>query len=56
MEFLITAVVAVNLLFGMVSACPVCECHRFSHGVTIYCLSAGLDSFPTDVPNNTEIL
>jgi len=54
MEFLITAIVAVNLLVGMVSSCPsVCSCTDSSDGVTVNCLAEGLDGIPTDLPNNT---
>ena len=57
MEFLITAIVAVILLVGVVSSCPsVCRCTDNSDGVDVNCVNKGLDSIPTDLPNNTSIL
>ena len=57
MQFLITAIVAVILFVGVVSSCPsVCSCTDNSDGVTVDCSSRGLDSIPTDLPNNTYIL
>ena len=57
MEFLITAIVAVILLVGVVSSCPsVCRCTDNSDGVDVNCVRKGLDSIPTDLPNNTSML
>ena len=57
MDFLITAIVAVILLVGVVSSCPsVCRCTDASVGVDVNCNNKGLDSIPTDLPNNTSIL
>jgi hypothetical protein len=57
MEFLITAIVAVILLVGVVSSCPSgCSCTDASVGVDVDCNNKGLDSIPTDLPNNTYIL
>jgi len=54
MQFLITAIVVVNLLGGVVSSCPsVCSCIDYSDGLYVYCKNRGLDSIPTDLPNNT---
>ena len=53
MQFLITAIVVVILPVGVVSSCPsVCRCI----GVTVYCNNKGLDSIPTDLPDNTYAL
>jgi len=57
MEFLITAIVAVILLVGVVSSCPsVCSCADTPDGHEVYCNNRGLDSIPTDLPNNTYLL
>jgi hypothetical protein len=57
MQFLITAIVAVNLLVGVASSCPSdCDCADSSSGVHVNCSSRGLDSIPTDLPNNTYVL
>ena len=57
MEFLITVIIAVVLLVGVVSSCPsVCNCTDEYNGVNVYCESRGLESIPTDLPNNTLIL
>jgi hypothetical protein len=57
MQFLITAIVAVILFVGVVSSCPsVCSCTDYSDGVIVDCSNMGLDSIPTDLPNNTYIL
>ena len=54
MQILITAIVAVILLVGVVSSCPsVCSCTDNSDGVNVDCSRRGLDSIPTDLPNNT---
>ena len=54
MEFLIAAIVAVILLVGVVSSCPsVCRCTDNSDVVDVSCINKGLDSIPTDLPNNT---
>ena len=54
MQILITAIVAIILLVGVVSSCPsVCSCTSNSNGVNVDCFSYGLDSIPTDLPNNT---
>ena len=54
MQFLITAIVAVILFVGVVSSCPsVCSCTDNSNGVIVECFSRGLDSIPTELPNNT---
>jgi hypothetical protein len=54
MQILITAIVAVILLVSVVSSCPsVCNCTSDSNGVDVDCSSRGLDSIPTDLPNNT---
>jgi hypothetical protein len=54
MQILITAIVAIILLVGVVSSCPsVCSCTSNSNGVNVDCFSSGLDSIPTDLPNNT---
>jgi hypothetical protein len=55
MQFLITAIVVVILLVGVVSSCPsVCSCT--DNSVTVDCSNRGLDSIPTDLPDNTYIL
>ena len=57
MQFLITAIVAVNLLVGVAASCSgVCSCTSDSNGVHVNCSSRGLDSIPTDLPNNTYVL
>jgi len=57
MQFLITAIVAVILLVGVASSCPsVCSCSGDSYLVYVNCSSRGLDSIPTDLPNNTGFL
>ena len=57
MQCLITAIVAVILLVGVASSCPSdCGCTNTSNGVNVNCSSRGLDSIPTDLPNNTYIL
>ena len=57
MEFLITTIVAVILLVGAVSSCPsVCNCVDNGNQVKVNCTSRGLDSIPTDLPNNTYYL
>ena len=57
MEFLITAIVAVILLVGVGSSCPgVCRCVDTPDGQQVYCNAKGLDSIPTDLPNNTYSL
>jgi hypothetical protein len=57
MQFLITAIVAVILLVGVAASCPsVCSCISGSNGVHVNCSSRGLDSIPTDLPNNTYVL
>ena len=54
MQFLITAIVAVILLVDVASSCPsVCGCTDTLDGVNVDCSSRGLDSIPTDLPNNT---
>ena len=54
MQFLITAIVAVILLVSVVSSCPSgCGCTDTSDGVHVNCSSRGLESIPTDLPNNT---
>jgi hypothetical protein len=54
MQCLITTIVAVILLVGVASSCPsVCDCTNTSNGVSVDCNSRGLDSIPTDLPNNT---
>jgi len=54
MKLIITAIVAVILLVGVVSSCPsVCSCTDTSDGVHVDCNKRGLDSIPTDLPNNT---
>jgi hypothetical protein len=54
MQILITAIVAVILLVGVVSSChSVCSCTDNSDGVNVDCSRRGLDSIPTDLPNNT---
>ena len=54
MQFLITAIVAVILLVDVASSCPsVCGCTDTLDGVNVDCSSSGMDSIPTDLPNNT---
>ena len=54
MQFLITAIFAVILLVGVASSCPsVCSCSNRAGGVDVDCNNRGLDSIPTDLPNNT---
>ena len=54
MQLLITAIVVVILLVGVVSSCPsVCSCTDTSDGVNVDCSNKGLESIPTDLPNNT---
>ena len=54
MQFLIIVIVAVILLVGVVSSCTaVCGCTDTSDGDHVNCSSRGLDSIPTDLPNNT---
>ena len=56
MQFLKRAIVVISLV-GVASSCPsVCSCTDTSDGVTVYCSSRGLDSIPTDLPDNTYIL
>ena len=60
MQFLLTAIVAVILLVGVESSCPsVCNCTSNNNvngtilkEVHVNCSSRGLDSIPTDLPNN----
>jgi hypothetical protein len=57
MEFLITTIVAVILLVGVVSSCPsVCNCTGNANQLEVNCHDRGLDSIPTDLPNNTYVL
>ena len=57
MEFLRTTIVAVILLVGAVSSCPsVCNCVDNANGPEVDCTGRGLDSIPTDLPNNTYSL
>jgi len=57
MQFLKTSIVVVIVLVGVASSCPsVCSCTDISDGVTVDCASRGLDSIPTDLPDNTYIL
>ena len=57
MQFLITGIVVVILLVGVASSCPsVCSCTDTSNGVTVDCSGRGLDSIPTDLPDNTKEL
>lgn len=57
MEFLITIIVAVILLVGVVTSCPsVCSCSENTNGLDVDCYNRGLDSIPTDLPNNTYTL
>ena len=54
MEFLITTIVAVILLVGVVSSCPMdCTCGNSPCGLQVSCASKGLDSIPTDLPSDT---
>ena len=54
MQILITAIVAVILFVSVASSCPsVCGCTDDSIGVIVNCSNIGLDSIPTDLPNNT---
>ena len=54
MQFLITAIVVVILRVDVVLSCPsVCSCIGTSDGVSAYCNNKGLDSIPTDLPDNT---
>ena len=57
MQFLITAIVAVNLLVGVAALCPsVCSCITSSNGVHVDCSSRGLSSIPRHLPTNTVVL
>ena len=57
MQFLITAIVVVILPVGVVSSCPsVCSCSYTSDEVKVHCSRRGLDSIPTDLPDNTYAL
>ena len=57
MEFLITTIDAVILLVGAVSSCPsVCNCVDHRNQLEVNCAGSGLDSIPTDLPNNTYFL
>lgn len=57
MQFLKTVIVLVILLVGVALSCPsVCSCTDTSDGVTVDCSNRGLDSIPTDLPNNTYTL
>jgi hypothetical protein len=57
MQCLITVIVALILLVGVASSCPsVCRCINTSNGVNVDCSSRGLDSIPTDFPQNTYTL
>ena len=57
MQFLITAIVVVSLLVGVVSSCPrICICTDTYNGVNVDCSKSGLDSIPTDLPDNTKAL
>ena len=54
MQFLITAIVVVVLRVGVVSSCPIlCSCTDTSDRANFYCYGRGLDSIPTDLPDNT---
>jgi hypothetical protein len=54
MQFLITAIVVVVLRVGVVLSCPsVCSCSDTSDEVNVDCSDRGLDSIPTDLPDNT---
>jgi hypothetical protein len=54
MQLLIAAIVAVIFLVGVVAPCPsVCRCTDNSDGLYVYCNNRGLNSIPTDLPNNT---
>ena len=54
MGFLIATIVAVIVLVGVVSSCPsVCSCAGNANGFYVSCAGKGLDSIPTDLPNNT---
>jgi hypothetical protein len=57
MEILIGTIVAVILLVGVVSTCPsVCSCTVTANLPNVDCSGRGLDSIPTDLPNNTYYL
>ena len=54
MQFLITAIVVVILLVGVVSSChSVCSCTYELDELNVDCSSRGLDSIPTNLPDNT---
>ena len=54
MQLLIAAIVAVFFLVGVVAPChSVCRCTDNSDGLYVYCNNRGMDSIPTDLPNNT---
>jgi hypothetical protein len=54
MEFLITTIVAVIFLVGVVSSCPSgCSCTDNANRLDVDCAGRGLDSIPTDLPDNT---
>jgi hypothetical protein len=54
MQLSITAIFGLVFLVGVAASCPnVCSCTTNSEGVHVDCRSKGLDSMPSDLPNNT---
>ena len=54
MQLSITAIFGLVFLVGVAASCPnVCSCTTNSEGVHVDCRSKGLDSMPSDLPNDT---
>jgi hypothetical protein len=54
MQLFITAIFGLVLFVGVAVSCPtVCNCITNSEGVYVDCESKGLDSMPSNLPNNT---
>ena len=57
MQLSITAVFGLVLFVGVAASCPnICNCTTNSEGVYVDCRSKGLNSMPSDLPNNTYAL
>ena len=54
MQLFITAIFGLVLFFDVAASCPtLCSCTTNSEGSYVDCRSKGLDSMPSDLPNNT---
>ena len=54
MQLFITAIFGLIFLVGVAASCSnVCNCTINSEGVYVDCESKGLESIPSDLPNNT---